>query len=118
MRCATNCLSSILCALVMTSSVWLGGCGSSVTSSLTVDGASFQPNDCRSGQDREFLGADLRDDSGVMLRLVVEPDQTATILLFPVEGQGSVTFKGCGVVSSIDPTMTSMEIIRSTGRLI
>ncbi|HEX7600710.1 MAG TPA: hypothetical protein VF316_03855 [Polyangiaceae bacterium] len=77
----------------------LAGCDDSVTSQLTVNAAPFEPTSCRSGQDREFLGADLQDEAGRTLRLVVEPDDTATVILIPEEGKGSVTFKGCGVVS-------------------
>ena len=73
----------------------LAGCGSTVKSSLTVDGEPYHPSECRSGQGEEFFGVDLRDDSGRMLRLLVEPDHSGSAFYFADENGSAVDFTRC-----------------------
>jgi hypothetical protein len=65
-----------------------------IHSSLTLDGRPFGPVACRSGQDAEFFGVDLKDDSGTSVRIVANPDQSVSVVVTRA-GQAPVTATSC-----------------------
>ena len=75
----------------------LGGCKSEITSDLTVDGESFQPTSCRSGQHNNFAGVDLIDNGGRILRLANSPSMKPTAIL--IAGSQVVEVGPCGSMS-------------------
>ena len=75
----------------------LGGCGSSVHSDLTLDGKRFGPHECRSGQDEEFNGVDLRDASGTFIRIASNVDHSVSIVIFEPDVRPE-SMVGCSVV--------------------
>ncbi|MGB1014712.1 MAG: hypothetical protein ACPG4T_11300 [Nannocystaceae bacterium] len=57
-------------------------CTNEITASLKVDGVDFVPSSCRSGQVNNFMGVDLVNDAGDIVRLVQPPTNQPHVILF------------------------------------
>jgi len=67
----------------------------SVHSTMSINGHQFGPDQCRTGQDAEFFGVDLKDDPGTTLRLVANPDETVDVIVIPDDGTEPIAMAGC-----------------------
>lgn len=83
--------STILCAALL--ALGLLGCKNELTAELTVDGESFVPTSCQSGEHQNFMGVSLIDDSGDTLRLVQSPSNEPQAIWMSTE---TVDFGTCG----------------------
>ena len=77
----------------------LTACAAHVTSSLQVDGTSFVPTTCRSGQAFGFAGVELADDQQRRLRLVQALDGTFQAVYFPPGHPVGETLGSCGTLT-------------------
>jgi len=79
-------------------------CKSKTGGTLTVDGAAFEVDQCRSGQANvpHFDGVDFMDSSGRRVRFLLQPTGTVQVFFFPAgttftdmlgEGCGSMTMQ-------------------------
>jgi hypothetical protein len=77
-------------------------CKSKADGNVTVDGAAFEIDSCRSGQANipKFDGVDLLDESGRRVRFMVNPDGSLRTFLFAAGAtQGDLVGEGCGTIS-------------------
>src|SRR5258706_12705178 len=77
-------------------------CKSKSTGKITVDGAAFVIDSCRSGQANipPFEGVDFLDGSGRRVRFLNQGNgSTRTFLFAPNASQGEMIGEGCGKVS-------------------
>ncbi len=77
----------------------LAGCTSKVSGTLTVDGTSFAPKVCRSGQAFGFPGIELTDEGGRRLRLFASPEGTAAAALLSGDAPSGVRLGQCGTLA-------------------
>lgn len=89
------------------------GCTAELTSALKVDGESFVPTSCRSGQLNSFSGVDLVDDQGRTLRLVQSPTNQPNAIV--LAGQGAVELGNCGSMSVTRQNSTVNDIANVMG---
>jgi hypothetical protein len=66
----------------------------SVHSNMTINGRLFGPDHCKNGEEEEFFGVDLKDERGMQLRLVANPDETVTVVVIP-DGAQPYAATGC-----------------------
>jgi hypothetical protein len=74
-------------------------CTSKLSGELTVDGAPFKVNECRSGRAFGYSGLQLADAGGRRLRLFLNPDGTTTLALFAEGAARGDTLGNCGLLS-------------------
>ncbi len=77
-------------------------CKSKTGGTITVDGAPFEIDGCRSGQANvpSFDGVDFMDPGGRRVRFFLQPTgQIRTFLFPPGAKQGTFIGEGCGTVS-------------------
>jgi hypothetical protein len=73
------------------------GCKAELSANLKVDGNTFGPSSCRSGEPNGFAGVDLIDDGGATLRVVQTPTMQPHAIL--IIGQEIVDLGPCGTMS-------------------
>ena len=70
MICAMSIRALLLVAVCL---LGASACTNEITASLELDGTPFQPTSCQSGERNNFMGVDLIEESGRMLRLANSP---------------------------------------------
>ncbi len=80
-------------------SMALVACTTHVASSIQVDGRSFSPRTCRSGQALGFSGVELVDQPGQRLRLARLLDGTFQVVYFPAGSETGETLGACGTMT-------------------
>ena len=77
----------------------LVACSAKLDGSITIDGTKLDIQSCKSGQPMGFAGVELSDDKGTRLRLVANPDGTATAIVFAAGGDKGESQPDCGTLS-------------------
>ena len=77
----------------------IAGCKSKVTGDLEVDGTAFEVRECRSGQAFGFTGLQLTDAGGRRMRILANPDGTASAALFESGSEVGDRLGSCGRIS-------------------
>ena len=90
-------LSKRLSLVTIVALACLSGCKNEISANLTIDGETFQPTSCRSGQLNNFAGVDLVDNGGRTLRLANSPSMKPTAIL--IAGTQVVELGPCGTMS-------------------
>lgn len=93
--------------LAITAALALPGCQAKLTGTFTVNGATFVPTACRSGQVSGFTGVDLVDASGNKLRLVSTPTGQPAVYYIVA---GSMVGTPVGVCGSFAVNRTHTQI--------
>lgn len=93
--------------------VGLGGCRAELSSEVKIDGESFQPTSCRSGQANGFAGVDLIDNAGRTLRIVQSPTNQPQAIL--IAGQQVVDVGPCGTMALQRQNSTVNDITNVMG---
>jgi hypothetical protein len=70
-----------------------------VTSSLQIDGSTFVPTTCRSGQARGFAGVELADEQQRRLRLAQAVDGTLQVIYFSPGTPVGENLGSCGTMT-------------------
>lgn len=88
-------------------------CTNEITASLELDGTPFEPSSCQSGERNNFMGVDLIEESGRVLRLAQSPaNQPIAIVM----ANGTTTEVGpCGEMSVQRQNSTINDITNVEG---
>jgi hypothetical protein len=89
------------------------GCRPELASEVKIDGESFQPTACRSGQANGFAGVDLIDDSDRTLRIAQSPTNQPQAIL--IAGQQIVDLGPCGTMALQRQNSTVNDITNVMG---
>jgi hypothetical protein len=71
------------------------GCSAKLDGELVIDGSSFKPTGCRSGEAFGFVGVELAISDGRKVRLAARADGQADAFLFQTSGN-AITLGACG----------------------
>jgi hypothetical protein len=94
----------LVVALVAATSV--ASCQNKIQSSLTVNGAPFQPNACRNGTAVGFFGVEFSDATGARLRLQSTVSGSANAYYFAPGAPMPAEFFMCGTLSMMTQNST------------
>ncbi len=94
----------------------MAGCTNEITAKMAVDGNPFTPTSCRSGQVNNFMGVDLIDDAGKMVRLVQPPTNKPVAILF-VDGE-VIELGSCGTMTIANQNSTINNIVNVEGQAV
>jgi len=95
--------------------LWLGaiaGCVAHTNSTLRVDGTSFVPVICQSGQTRGFVGVELVDEQQRRLRLAQGVDGGLQAVYLPPGAAVGVHLGDCGALT-LNATTTSVNGVKN-----
>jgi hypothetical protein len=85
--------AAIACAAIVPA------CATSVHSNMTINGKTFGPDACRTLQDEEMFGVDLKDEvDGTTLRIASNVDASITVVVFPSDGTRPLAMTNCSRV--------------------
>ncbi len=110
---------TIFMGLVMVAGALLA-CRAKLSGSINVDGTTFKPSACRSGQANmpKFSGVDFTDGSGRRLRFVaLENGSLRTFLFEPGAKTGSLIGQGCGTINVAEQNSTVNDVKNVQGTL-
>jgi len=114
--CGTVVLMRPLKLLLPFVAAWLlcmPGCKNEITASMQLDGAAFVPTSCRSGELNNFMGVDLTDDGGRVVRLVLSPSNQPLAIVI---ADGKTTELGqCGALTVVRQNSTINDITNVEG---
>lgn len=101
--------TSQLCALsaLVVAAAVMGGCKARLNGTMNINGATFQPTACRSGEAFGFVGVELSDASGARLRLASTPSMQPMVYYF---APGSPMPMPVGVCGTMSITRTNTRI--------
>lgn len=100
-------------ALLLVSTIGTIGCQAELTGDLKIDGQTFAPDSCRSGQVNGFAGVDLTDGDGPTLRIVQSPTNEPQVIV--LDGQLAADFGQCGTMSIERQNSTVNDITNVMG---
>ena len=105
-------MSFVLFALV--------GCTAKINSGLKINGQSYAPTVCRSGQAFGFSGVEFTDADGVRLRLLANANGTCSAALFKGDSPTGDALGQCGTLSikTQSSRINSIYNIEGTGNLM
>ncbi|TVQ90754.1 MAG: hypothetical protein EA397_11785 [Deltaproteobacteria bacterium] len=93
-----------------------GGLGATVEGSLLVDGQPFNAVSCTSGSVFGFSGVELRNEQGEGLRIVTQPDDTATVVLLPAGVSSGIDLGPCGTAGFRTTSLTINDVAALEGQ--
>jgi len=105
--------------LVAVCALAIVACKAKLAGHVTLDGASFEPTACRSGQALGFSGVELSDASGRRLRLALNVDGTTTAALFAAGAAKGDNLGACGtlVLQPQDSRINNVQNMEGTAKL-
>ena len=100
-------------SLVTAGLLCMPGCKNEIMASMQLDGAAFVPTSCRSGEHNNFMGVDLNDDAGRVVRLVLSPSNQPLAIVI---ADGKTTELGeCGALTVVRQNSTINDITNVEG---
>jgi hypothetical protein len=88
-----------LCVSLIVGSISLAGCQAKLSGELAVNGQTFMPTSCRSGEAASFTGVDLIAANGSIVRVVQTPMNIPQVLYMQSEGAQAVPVGACGTLT-------------------
>ena len=93
-----------------------GGLGATVEGTLLVDGQPFNAASCTSGAVYGFSGIELRNAQGEGLRIVTNPDDTASVVLLPLGASSGIDLGPCGTAGFRTTSLTINDVSAVEGQ--
>ena len=91
-------MSRTLILTLAAASLLLAGCKNRLSGSMTINGQTFTPTACRSGEALSFYGVELSDAQGSRLRLANMASMQPFVYWFPAGAPAPVSFGQCGTL--------------------
>lgn len=88
-----------LAVSLIVGSMFLGGCQAKLRGAFILNGQTFQPTSCRSGEVSSFQGVDLINADGAIIRVVQTPMNIPQVLYLQNENSPATPLGTCGTMS-------------------
>ena len=96
--------------LVLSLTLGFAACKAELKSDLSIDGNSFEPKKCRSGQAFGFSGVEFKDNAGTRVRLLQTPTGGAVAVVFDPGAKTGTELGACGPLKLVTQNSTINNI--------